>query len=248
MADARPRVRVIQHQDDAPAGHVGDRLVARGWRLELVRADREPLGDATGADALVVLGSRASAWDDTVPFLADELALLREADAAGVPILGVCFGAQSLARALGGEVRPAEEPEIGWVRVTTEESTLVEPGPWLACHRDVLTPPPGARELARTAAGAQAFVRGPHLGVQFHPEAGPAQIASWAQAYDAELAALGTDPDDLVAETARAQPAARARAERLVDRWLDWIDQQADDPQADDPRADDRQADDEVPA
>jgi len=232
MTRARPRALVVQHQEDAPAGHVGERLSQRGWDVVVAWAEDAAQGDPTQVDALVLLGSRESAWDDAVPFLAGELALLCEADAADVPILGVCFGAQALARALDGEVHRAARPEIGWVRVDSDVPELVEPGPWLACHRDVLVPPPGAKEIARSDAGPQAFVRGRSLGVQFHPEAGPDEIASWAQAYADELATLGTDRAALVADTARAQPAARARAHRLVDRWLAAVASDRDAPGA----------------
>lgn len=107
-----------------------------------------------------MLGSRRSAYDDTVPQLAEELAFTRAALAADVPLLGVCFGGQLLARALGAEVWRMAEPEIGWVAIDTAAPALVPPGPWLAWHADAFAVPRGAERLARTDRAVQAFRHG----------------------------------------------------------------------------------------
>jgi GMP synthase-like glutamine amidotransferase len=131
-----------------------------------------------------------------------------------VPVLGVCFGAQSLAVALGGSVVRAARWERGWMAVATDDPDLVPSGPWFQWHEDAILPPPGATVVARTDLCVQAFTIGPHLAVQFHPEVTDIQVASWAT--DAE------DPqrDELVARTRAELPAARARAAALLDRFL----------------------------
>jgi GMP synthase (glutamine-hydrolysing) len=211
----------IQHQDDVPAGLIGERAEQRGVLVDVLHAAPGRYPQPDGYDFVVPLGSGASAYDDAVPWIHDERAFLRAAVAADVPVFGICFGSQILSQVLGGEVRRGAEPEIGWLAVQTDEPGLVEAGPWLVWHFDVFTPPPGARVLARTALGPQAFVAGRHFGVQFHPEATPDSVASWAEAYADTVQALGSTPEQLVLETRALLPAARRRAHRLFDRFLD---------------------------
>jgi GMP synthase-like glutamine amidotransferase len=79
---------------------------------------------------LVSLGSEFAAFDDSVPWLAREAELLRAAADAEVPVLGICFGAQLLARVMGGRSFRAEIAEIGWLPVRSRNEALVPPGPW----------------------------------------------------------------------------------------------------------------------
>ncbi|MQA17000.1 MAG: aminotransferase [Pseudonocardiaceae bacterium] len=217
------RILFIQHQDDCPPGYVGDRAQQCGFELDILEAGavattRTSFPDPRGYDLIVPLGSDDAAYDDTVGHLPAEHELLDAAVDAGVPVFGICFGAQLLARTLGGRVWQAPGPEIGWLRPDVNEPGLVEPGPWLVWHLDVMSCPPGGTELARTTAALQAFRSGPHVGVQFHPEATPTSAAVWAQHYGSSLAALGIDPDALLEQTRRGQDEARQRAYRLFDR------------------------------
>jgi GMP synthase (glutamine-hydrolysing) len=215
------RVLFVQHQDDCPPAMVGDRLAALGATCEVVEAQAPRLPDPTGFDLVVPLGSDDSAADDSVPYLHRERELLDRAVRAGVPVFGICFGAQLLCRVLGGSVRPAAGgPEIGWLPVETSRADLVEPGPWLVWHLDVMEPGPDTLEIARTPVGAQAFVHGPHLGVQFHPEATRASVQVWADHYRSSLDRLGIVPAALLAETAERAEEARQRVHALVDRVL----------------------------
>jgi GMP synthase (glutamine-hydrolysing) len=164
---------------------------------------------------VVVLGSEAAAYDDTLPWLAPELAYLREAVDAGTPVLGICFGAQALAAALGGSVHRLAKPEIGWVTVDSADAERLPSGPWMAWHEDGFTLPPLAYELASNEFGVQAFCHCRHLAVQFHPEVTPAIVDAWAEQDQANLERAGVDPAELDA-TPHAVVAARA-AERLFD-------------------------------
>jgi GMP synthase-like glutamine amidotransferase len=101
------------------------------------------------------------------------------ADRAGLPILGICFGAQALAVALGGSVTRLHEPEHAWIKVQTRDTRRIPGGPWLGIHEDRITLPPFAEELASNASGVQAFALGGHLGVQFHPEITPSIVSRW---------------------------------------------------------------------
>jgi len=167
-------------------------------------------------DHIVVLGA-VSSVNDPDPWIAAELSWLRAAEAAGVPVLGICFGAQALCAALGGRVEAMGRYEIGWVLVDPADPDVIPPGPWLEFHHDRCLPPPSATVLARNGAGVQAFRIGRHLAVQFHPEVDGPQLKRWLDAHtDQEEKSIGIDPDQFLADTIREEPAARARADRLV--------------------------------
>jgi GMP synthase-like glutamine amidotransferase len=170
---------VLQTQADTPAGRLEDWAARRELTLETIRVDRgEPLPDPRDHAFVVALGSQASVLDGR-DWIVREIEWLRAADAAGVPVFGICFGAQALAAALGARVGRLAAPEIGWIEVDTADPERVPAGPWVAWHEDGFELPPLAYELARNASGVQAFCHRGHLGVQFHPEATPAILAAW---------------------------------------------------------------------
>jgi GMP synthase-like glutamine amidotransferase len=219
------RALVVQHEEDAPGGHVSDWLAERGVAEDvyLISADgREP--EPRGYDLVVSLGSERSAYDDGLPWVAREAALLRDAFDADVPVLGICFGSQILARALGGRALPAEHTEIGWVRVRSDDPDLVGEGPWFQWHHDTFTPPPGAELLAASAAAPQAYTIGRSLGVQFHPEVTIPIVAEWVALGGDDLARHGVDPDRLMAETRERVGENRTRAWGLLDAFLSRVD------------------------
>ena len=169
-----------------------------------------------GVDHVVVLGA-VNSVNDPDPWIAEELAWLRAADAAGVPVLGICFGAQALCAALGGRVEAMGRHEIGWVLVDSLDHDVIPAGPWLEFHNDRCLLPATAAVLARNDTAVQAFRMGRHLAVQFHPEVDGPQLKRWLDAHtDADAGTLGIDPDQFLADTIREEPAARARADRLV--------------------------------
>jgi GMP synthase-like glutamine amidotransferase len=214
------RVVVIRHHEEDSAGFIGAAFEARGAALSTVLFPKEgPLPDLAGVAHIVMLGSTCSVYDDgeARAWIEEELAWLRAADAAGVPVLGICFGAQLLATAFGGAVAHAGRQEIGWVTVDSADPGLIPPGPWLEFHHDLCLPPAGATVLARNSLGVQAFSLGRHLAVQFHPEVDGDQFRLWLDAGGrAEIEADGQDPDRLLAQTIAEEPGAAERADRLV--------------------------------
>ena len=214
------QVVVVRHHEEDSAGFIGAAFEARGARLSTILFPKEgPLPDLGGLAHIVLLGYTGSVYEEgeARAWIDEELAWLRRADAAGVPVLGICFGAQMLAAAFGGTVEHAGREEIGWVMVDSEDPELIPPGPWLEFHHDRCLPPPHATELARNDLGVQAYRLGRHLAVQFHPEVDGDQFRLWLDAGGrAEIAANRQDPDAMLAETIAAEPGAATRAGRLV--------------------------------
>jgi GMP synthase-like glutamine amidotransferase len=212
-------VVAVRHHRIDEAGFIADAFAARGAQVRTHLFPREgPLPVLDGVDHVVVLGASWSVYDGRISDWMDaELDWLRSADAAGVPVLGICFGAQALTVALGGQVEAAPRSEVGWVTVSTAEPDVIEPGPWLEFHGDRCLPPPGARVLASSEVCVQAYTVGPHLAVQFHPEVDGAQVGRWlANGGRAEAERAGQDADALLAHTVAEEPAAALRAVRLV--------------------------------
>ncbi len=203
---------VLQTQDDAPPGLLGEWAARRGLELHTVRADREEFPEPRDYAFVVALGSGATARGEGPPWVQTTIEWLRAADAAALPVLGICFGAQALAAALGGSVHRLDKPEVGWIMVDSRDPDRLPAGPWMAWHEDGFTLPPLAYELASNAFGVQAFCHGRHLAVQFHPEVTPAIVADWAANDHGDLARAGTRREDL--EMPAGAPAA---AEVLFD-------------------------------
>jgi GMP synthase (glutamine-hydrolysing) len=192
----------------APALRELDYDVTVGTLIEV----GDPVPEPEQLDALVIMGSAASADDDSVSWLARELAFVRRALDVGTPVLGVCFGGQELARVLGGTVGRAPRPERGLVTLDSADPAVLPSATWMEFHYDAFTLPPGAVEVARNDVGVQAFTYGPHLGVQFHPEMTPDVWAAWNLKADIDLVALTAEVD------ARADTLAAACRE-LVARF-----------------------------
>jgi GMP synthase-like glutamine amidotransferase len=230
------RALFLQHDHLSPPGPVAERFAHRGYAIDEARvvapenfdAPNQPFDfpDPREFDALVVMGAPWGAWDDETigNWLLPEIEWLREADDLGVPVLGICFGGQLLARAHGGSVARAPRPEIGWTAIWTQEPDLVGPGPWFQWHYDRWQVPSEARELARNSLASQAFVLRRNLAVQFHPELTAAGLQGWLEnGGRAGVVADGQDPDVLYQHTlAEGEDAAR-RAHDLVDAFLDQV-------------------------
>ncbi|MEI2697074.1 MAG: type 1 glutamine amidotransferase [Microthrixaceae bacterium] len=227
----------IHHDANSLPGLIGEVLADRGIAAvphQVCCTPGSPVGrpdfpDPTEFDLVVVYGSRWSVYDPAVAHWVDpELELLRAADAAGVPVLGMCFGAQMLSAAHGGAVRPGVGPEVGWLRIepigSPESGGLpaIESGPWFQWHFDVFDVPPGAELLATSRIGPQTFRLRANLATQFHPEVDRDVVAGWFVDDMDQIVDLGIDPDDLLAECDRHRVAALLRADRLVEQVLGW--------------------------
>ena len=230
------RVLFLQHDHVSPPGPVAERFAQRGYEVvESVIVPRDRFDSPNVSfnfpevdeyDVVVPMGAPWSAWDDERigTWLTPELDWLRNVQAGDVPILGICFGAQALARALGGTVAPGPRAEIGYTWITSDDESLVPGGPWFQWHYDRFTVPPGAVEIARNPRASQAYVIGRSLAVQFHPEVTTACLRGWLDEGGLEEAQEdGVDPVELLAGTVREEPRAIQRAHALVDAFLDRI-------------------------
>ncbi|HSO42643.1 MAG TPA: glutamine amidotransferase [Rhodospirillales bacterium] len=209
-------------------------LAAAGYTMRYLEAAGSELsapGAAADADLLVILGGPIGAYEEqSYPFLADELRLLESRVAAGRPLLGICLGAQIIARGLGARVYPGSVKEIGWapIRLTPEGSRsclrpLGADVPVLHWHGDTFDLPGGATRLASSAHYEnQAFAYGTAvLALQFHLEVEPARLERWFVGHSVEIAATpGIDVPGLRRDSRRHGPAVQAAAAKVLADWL----------------------------
>lgn len=217
------RILVLEHDADAPAALLVAWAQSRGHELRVVEG-RDPDGwpEIEEFDAIVSLGSEQSAVRSDVPWVAREIEFLARAHDCRVPILGICFGGQVLAKALGGTVSRAPSREMTWRRVPSAEPELITEGPWVLWHEDLFTLPPGARLLAGTPDETVAFTSGASIGLQFHPEADRGCAEIWLESARPKWASYGVDEGQLLDEIERYGPGARERALDLFDRIERW--------------------------
>ncbi len=220
------RALLIANAADADAGFVGERFRHHGFAFtECFREQPDEWPSLDGHDLVLMLGSEWSVyWPQVADSVACEAALIRDAQARGVPQFGICFGTQTMAHALGGTVERARTPEIGWYDIVSDVPEAIAAGPWMQWHYDVITVPPGAEELARSEVGPQAWRMGRSFCTQFHPEATESMLSRWSRgAGAAELVSFGSSVETLMDDTRRHVSVSREHAEHLVDWYLDSL-------------------------
>lgn len=225
------RVQIFQHVAFEGAGEIAPLLAQRG---ALLRTTRWYAGDSAPAletfDALIIMGGPMSVNDEVEhPWLIEEKDVVRRAIRQGMPVLGICLGAQLIASALGARVYPGREREIGWFAIEG-----LEPGPGayrfpaqisvLHWHGETFDLPAGARRLARSAiCENQAFCIGERVvGLQFHLEMEPPAIEAIIEHCRDEI---GDGPFMQTPAVIRALTPGRIEASReqlqgLISGWL----------------------------
>ena len=207
------RVLAITHGPSVGPGVFSDAVLAGGHELIEHQLPAAGALDNREADAVVILGGAMHPdEEERHGWLRPELRYLERQLDLGTPMLGVCLGAQLIARAAGARVFRADEPEVGWLQVDVTEAgasdpvTSVLPSRFDAFqwHHYTHDLPDGAVELAHSPVCLQAYRLGRAWGVQFHPEVRAGQVESW----------LAEDPDDV------ADPAAlRAETRGQIAAW-----------------------------
>jgi GMP synthase-like glutamine amidotransferase len=205
------RVLAIVHELDCGSGVFAEAVRDTGAQLDqwLLPEEADPPADPLHYDAVLTFGSATHPDQSREhPWLAAEMTLLRGLLDRGVPVLGVCLGAELLASAAGSEVRRAQQPEIGWHTVRVTGAGVTDPllGPLapefeaLEWHSYECAPPPGATSLAVSDRCLQAYRLGDTAwGIQFHAEVTEADLETWIDDYrsDPDAVAMGLDAERL---------------------------------------------------
>jgi GMP synthase-like glutamine amidotransferase len=241
------RVLVIQNVAIEGPGVIGPAMAAAGWELDTrMMADRRVAlpSSLRGYQVLIILGGPMNVYElEAYPYLRQVDELVAQGLERELPMLGLCLGAQILAKNLGATVVRNRVPEIGWypVQLTPQGrksplfAGLPERFPVFQWHEDRFHIPEGALHLATTDACAeQAFSHGGRVfGLQFHPEVTTPMVISWLAAYREDLAAFAGPETAAGIAPGRAGPAHNIerhtqeleaahyrRAAQLARNWL----------------------------
>jgi GMP synthase (glutamine-hydrolysing) len=225
----------VRHVAFEDAGSFAAVLEQQGYALRYVEAGMDDLAavEAAAPDLLLVLGGPIGAYEDDIyPFIDDELRLIGARLAARRPMLGICLGAQLMARAMGARVRPGDNgKEIGWAPLQLTGAGQASPlrhlapelTPVLHWHGDTFDIPDGAERLAGSAQYPnQAFAVGSHaLALQFHPEVTAAGMERWFIGHAGEIGATpGISVPQLRLDTGRWAAGLQAQGRRMFAEWL----------------------------
>jgi len=221
------KMAVLQHVPFEGPAAIADWAAARGIELAVTHLYRgDPLPSLPDFNMLTVMGGPMSVNDEAMfPWLAPEMALVQSAIGAGKTVLGVCLGAQMIAKALGAKVYAARQKEIGWFPVMRTEALsgvfegIPESFTAFHWHGETFDLPAGALRLAQTPTTLnQAFAIGDTvLGLQFHIEATPESAGALLQNAAGEI---GEGPFEQSPDAIRSGMGNCASLEPLLDRVL----------------------------
>lgn len=221
-------MQVIRHLCFEGLGTLAHELDRLGLAFDYLDPPRDALRDAYDAGVLIVMGGPISVNDgDRFPFLADVTDAIRHRIDNGLPTLGICLGAQLIARAMKAGVGPMAAPEIGWHALTLTTGAQSSPlryltTPLLHWHGETFDLPQDTEALASTAACPnQAFAVGHHtLALQFHIEVSAAHLEHWLVGHIHELDHSGVGVEELRDGARRFAANATASGGRALAEWL----------------------------
>ena len=231
------RVAIVENTRITHHGQVGVALHEAGALIDLWRpfVDQRLPDGPQDFDALVVFGGEQSAMDDAAhPYLPRLAALMAATTAAGKPVLGICLGAQILARGFGADSHLGTAPEFGWVQVGLTDVGKADPVfagivpafPIFQWHSDTFTLPVGAMHLASSAGATNQCYRigRATYGMQFHFEASRAVVADWTHTFPDLTERM--EPGWIAAHPARAQTQGKnadATGLQIARNWVALI-------------------------
>lgn len=221
----------LRHLAFEDLGTLGPWLTDRDYEIRYhdVGVDDLRRVDPVAADLVIVLGGPIGAGDDRdYPYLAEETAFIRQRLDSNKPLLGICLGAQLMARALGADVAPMGVKEIGFSTLEITGAGNNSPlrhlagAPVLHWHGDRFALPVGAPSLASTAVcDNQAFMPGPHaLALQFHVEADVARFETWLIGHATELSQANVDIPALRRAARENGPKLPGALDAMMSEWL----------------------------
>ena len=221
-------VQVIRHVCFEGVGTIGGELARLGLAFDYLSPSEQPLTNAFDARLLVVMGGPISANDvDRFPFLNDEIDLIRYRIENRLPTLGICLGAQLIAKAMGATVAPMVDAEIGWESLDLTGAGQTSPlkhlaSPVLHWHGETFDLPAGFLSLAATQkCRHQAFAVEHHtLALQFHIEVTGTQLEHWLVGHVHELDRNGISVPKLREDARRFAESATVEGSRLLRGWL----------------------------
>lgn len=230
-------IAIFRHSPGEGPGYFATFLDRHSLPWTLFRVDDGvlPPPAADEFSGLCFMGGPMSVNDD-LPWIAPTLQLIRQADTAGIPVIGHCLGGQLMAKAFGGTVTKNLVKEIGWGQVATVDAATQPTSDWMGdiagfeafhWHGETFSLPSGATRILDSAHCAnQGFVRGPHLGLQCHVEMTDSMIRLWCRQWAAE----GVPPSDSVQTPEQMEEnmgvriaAMRGVADRLYEKWVDGL-------------------------
>ena len=236
LASTVKPVAIFRYARADEPGHFATFLNRRGipWTLFALDAGEPVPASSEGFSGVGMMGGPMSV-NDNLPWVEPMLALIHDALARDVPMIGHCLGGQLMAKALGMQVRRSPAIEVGWHDLRPDDGKLARS--WFGdgdthtvfqWHVESFDIPPGAtRILTNEACPNQAYVLGRHLGMQFHIELMPEILASWLRTGSDEIAAFKVPTVQPVAEIERDLPARfaalNALAERVYVRWEEGL-------------------------
>ena len=234
MNSPQKPVAIFRHSPGEGPAYFATFLDAHAVRHILVKVDEgESIPtSATPYSGLCFMGGPMSVNDD-LPWIPSVLALIRDAVAKGIPVIGHCLGGQLMSKALGGSVSRNPVKEIGWGEVRATHPLSAD---WLGdlqtfgafhWHGETFTIPEGAtRILGSTHCENQAFVLGPHLGMQCHVEMTVSMIQRWNQQWAEEKVPVSASvqaPEQMYEAVENRLTAMRVAADRLYTRWISGL-------------------------
>lgn len=229
-------VAIFRHSPTEGPGYFAIFLERHGIPWRLIALDEQE-AVPTNADAyagLCFMGGPMSV-NDALPWINSACALIRDATAKDIPVIGHCLGGQLMSKALGGLVTKNPVKEIGWGEVVAERNDSAQS--WLGeysedsatvfqWHGETFSiPPGGTRILGNGYCNNQMFVLGPHLGMQYHVEMTPEMIATWCGQWSDEAAAVAHQssvqtPKQMLDGIPAHLPAMRRLADQLYSVWI----------------------------